>query len=79
MEMALVGAFDDRIVNIADDTPLSIYELIGLAGGTIKPSAEPTQDPWFLHVDTSLARSLGFQSKIGTAYQAAGEALLQES
>lgn len=76
MEMALAGAFDGRIVNIADDAPLSIYELVGLAGGTMKPSAEPTQDPWFLHVDTSLARSLGFKPKIQTVYQAAREARL---
>jgi len=76
MEMALAGAFDGRTVNIADDAPLSIYELVGLAGGTMKPSAKPTQDPWFLQVDTSLARSLGFQPKVSTVYQAALEGAL---
>lgn len=76
MEMALVGAFDQRIVNIADDAPLSIYELVGLAGETMNPSAEPTQDPWFLHVGTSLALSLGFRPKVSTVYQAAREGIL---
>lgn len=76
VELALVGAFDGRIVNIADDAPLSIYELVGLAGGTMKPSAEPANDPWFLHVDTSLARDLGFQPKVRTVHQAASEGIL---
>lgn len=32
-------------------------------GETPEPSAEPLQDPWHLHVDGSLARRLGFQSR----------------
>jgi len=76
MAMALAGAFDGRTVNIADDAPLSIHELVELVGGTIEPSAEPTPDPWFLHVDASLARSLGFQPKVSTVYQAAREGVL---
>lgn len=76
MEMALAGAFDGRTVNIADDAPLSIYELVGLAGGAMTSSAEPAPDPWFLQVDASLARGLGFQPKVRTVYQAAQEGAL---
>ena len=76
MEMALAGAFDRRIVNVADDAPLSIYELVELAGGAMTPSAEPTIDPWFLHVDASLARSLGFRPKVSTVHQAARDGVL---
>lgn len=76
MDLALAGAFDGRIVNISDDAPLSIYELVGLAGGTMKPSAEPIRDPWFLQVDTALARDLGFQPKVRTVYQAAADGIL---
>ncbi len=76
MEMALAGAFDRRIVNIADDAPLSIYELVRLTGGTMEGSAEPTPDPWFLHVDASLSRSLGFQPQVRTVYQAAEAGIL---
>jgi len=76
MEMALAGAFDRRTVNIADDAPLSIYELVALVGGAMPPSAEPTPDPWFLHIDASLARGLGFSPKVSTVHQAAREGIL---
>ncbi|MEF3129607.1 hypothetical protein [Rhizobium leguminosarum] len=33
-------------------------------------SSEPLANPWYLHVDTSLARSLGFRPSIRTVYQA---------
>lgn len=41
MILALAGAMDGRIVNIVDEAPTSIYELLALIGETMEPSAEP--------------------------------------
>lgn len=74
--LAVAGAFDGRLINISDEAPTTIYELVGLAGERMDPSSEPMQDPWYLHVDASLARSLGFQPTVRTVYQAAQEGIL---
>ncbi|MBS1661467.1 MAG: NAD(P)-dependent oxidoreductase [Bacteroidetes bacterium] len=76
MSMALAGAFDGRIINISDEAPTSIYELVHLIGGSMESSSTPLQNPWYLHSDGSLARSLGFQPVVRTVYQAAQETLL---
>lgn len=76
MNLALTGAMDGHIVNIADEAPTSIYELVGLVGGTMEPSSAPLENPWRLHMDVSLARSLGFQPVVRTIYQAAQEKLM---
>ncbi|WP_225199367.1 NAD(P)-dependent oxidoreductase [Gluconobacter oxydans] len=76
MELAMAGAFDGRIVNISDEAPTTIYELVRLVGETMEPSAEPMQNPWHLHIDASLARTLGFQPVVRTVYQAAQEGIL---
>ncbi|MBB3979955.1 NAD(P)-dependent oxidoreductase [Rhizobium sp. TRM96647] len=76
MNLALTGAMDGRIVNIADEAPTAIYELVALVGGTMEPSSEPLANPWRLHVDVSLARSLGFQPVVRTVHQAAQEGLM---
>ncbi len=76
MELALGGRFDGRIVNIADDLPASMLDLIALGGGEITASAEPLEEPWALQVDASLARSLGFRPMIRTIFQAAEQQLL---
>ncbi len=76
IELALSGAFDGRIVNIADEAPLSIYELASLVGESLEPSSEPLENPWHLHVDSSLARSLGFRPTVRTVYQAVQERLM---
>lgn len=76
IQLALDGAFDGRIVNISDEAPMSIYELAGLVGETLEPSSEPLENPWHLHVDGSLARSLGFQPRVRTVYQAVQENLM---
>lgn len=76
MNLALTGAMDGRIVNIADEAPTSIYELVGLVGGTMEASSTPLENPWRLHMDVSLARSLGFQALVRTVYQAAQEKLM---
>ena len=73
---ALTGAMDGHIVNIADDAPTSIYELVALVGGTMDPSSAPLRNPWHLHMDASLARRLGFEPAVRTVYQAGQENLM---
>lgn len=74
--MALDGTMDGRIVNISDEAPTSLYELLKLIGVTMPSSSEPLVNPWYLHSDGSLARSLGFQASVRTVYQAVQEKLL---
>lgn len=76
MKLALAGRFDGRIVNIADEAPTTIYELVRLVGHNMAPSSEPMQNPWHLHIDGSFARSLGFQPTVTTVYQAEREGML---
>lgn len=76
MNLALTGAMDGRIVNIVDEAPTSIYELAGLVGEEMELSSEPLANPWWIHADGSLARSLGFQPTVRTVYQAAQEKLM---
>jgi nucleoside-diphosphate-sugar epimerase len=76
MHMALAGQMDGRVVNITDEAPTSVHELVQLVGAAMDPSAEPLVNPWYLHVDGSLARSLGFRSAVRTVHQAVQEQLL---
>jgi nucleoside-diphosphate-sugar epimerase len=76
MTLALTGAMDGRIVNLTDDAPTSVYELVALAGAAMEPSAAPLANPWHLHIDGSTARSLGFQPTVRTIYQAVREGLM---
>lgn len=76
MHLALTGAMDGHVVNIADEAPTSIYELFGLVGETMEPSSAPLANPWHLHMDGSLARRLGFRPTVRTVHQAAQEQLL---
>jgi UDP-glucose 4-epimerase len=76
MMLALSGAMDGRVVNIVDEAPTSIYELLALVGETMEPSSAPLANPWRLHVDGGLARSLGFRPTVRTVYQAAQESLM---
>ncbi len=69
--LALSGALDGRIVNIGDDAPTSLHELVELAGASVAPVSEPLACPWRLHMDVSLARRLGFQPVVRTVHQAA--------
>jgi UDP-glucose 4-epimerase len=75
-ELALTGVMDGRIVNIADEAPLTIYEIAQIVGSTYESSAEPLTNPWMGHMDVTLARSLGFQPKVLTVYQAIREGKL---
>lgn len=76
IDLALEGVMDGRVVNIADDAPLTVYEVAEIVGSTYEQSSEPLTDPWQGHVDVSLARSLGFQPKVATVYQAQREGRL---
>jgi UDP-glucose 4-epimerase len=76
VKMALEGSMDGRIVNISDDGPTCLYDLVRLAGDMMESSALPLENPWHLHADARLARSLGFQASIGTVHQAIRENLL---
>ncbi len=76
IKFALDGRFDRRVVNIADGAPASIYELTGLLGVKMASSAEPLSNPWYLHVDSSLSRSLGFHCSVHSVYQAQQEGVI---
>jgi nucleoside-diphosphate-sugar epimerase len=76
VKMALAGVMDGHIVNVTDEAPTSVYELVTLAGASMAPSSEPLTNPWRLHVDGSFARSLGFRPSVRTIYQAVQEGLL---
>ncbi|KAA0108108.1 NAD(P)-dependent oxidoreductase [Mycolicibacterium sp. P1-5] len=66
MRLALNGALDGQVVNITDDAPTSVYELVQKAGGDMQPSSEALANPWHLHMDGSLARRLGFRPTVRT-------------
>ena len=73
VKVALKGTFDGKIVNVAGDAPLSVYEMAQITGGHYEPSSDPLEHPWQGQVDTTLAQSLGFAPEILTAYQASRE------
>jgi nucleoside-diphosphate-sugar epimerase len=76
VNIALSGAMDQRIVNIADDRPVTVYEMAELAGSPLEGSAEPLANPWAGRMDISLAHELGFRPTVPTIYAAAREAIL---
>jgi len=73
VELALSGAIDSLVVNVAGDAPISAYEMAELTGGDDETSSKPLVNPWRGQVETSLARSLGFRPEVLTAYQASRE------
>lgn len=73
VELALAGKLDGHIVNIVDDSAMSIYEMIKLIGGPITPSGAPLSNPWFGQADGKLARDLGFRPVVATLQQALRE------
>ena len=75
-KLALTGVMDGRIVNIADEAPLTVYEIAQIVGSTYESSAEPLINPWMGQMDVTLARILGFQTKVPTVYQAIREGKL---
>ena len=76
VDLALTGALDRRIVNIADEAPTTVYELAAMVGARLKPVAAPLPNPWSLVVDAARARDLGFAPKVRTVHQAVAEGLL---
>lgn len=75
-ELALTGAIDGRIVNIADDAPSTLYDMAKAVGVNIEPSAEPLTKPWWGRADATLSRSLGFKPTVATLGQAIREGIL---
>jgi UDP-glucose 4-epimerase len=75
VKLALEGDFDRRVVNLADEAPSSIYELTRMVGRQMNSKSAPLENPWYLHIDTSLARSLGFRPSVRTVYQASEQGL----
>ena len=71
VQLALEGAMDGRIVNLADDAPVSVFEMARLSGLPYQPSSAPLDNPWHGQVDASLATELGFRTRIPTVQQAA--------
>lgn len=76
VRLALTGAADGRVVNVIDDSPVSLYEIADIVGADYRPSAEPLPNPWMLHLDGSLARRLGYQPTVPTVYQAVRDGIL---
>ncbi len=72
-KMGLDGALDGRVVNAADDAPMTIHELSAIAGLPMRPSATALTNPWSGVLDGSLALSLGFAPEMATTWQAARE------
>lgn len=68
--LALSGAMDRRVVNITDDAPMSLYELVEFADGTAESSSTALENPWHLQMDGALARRLGFRPSVRTIRQA---------
>ena len=75
-ELALTGAMDGLVVNIADEAPLTIFEIAQIVGVTYESSSEPLSNPWKGHMDVALSRSLGFQPTVSTVYEAIREGKL---
>ncbi len=76
VSIALSGAMDGRIVNIADDTPLTVLEMTEIAGKPMAGSSEPLTNPWSGRMDTTLARQLGFSPQVPSIRAAARQGIL---
>jgi UDP-glucose 4-epimerase len=53
--LALGAPLDGRVVNIVDEAPSSVYELVELLIETMEPFVRIDSDPWYVH--TALASS----------------------
>lgn len=76
VDLALSGTMDGRTVNIADDAPVTVFQMAELAGDPIDGSAEPLTNPWAGRMDTTLAHQLGFRPTVPTIYAAARDGIL---
>jgi UDP-glucose 4-epimerase len=75
-ELALTGAMDGRIVNIADDAPSTLYDMARAVGVVVESSNQPLNNPWWGRADATLSRSLGFTPTVATLGQAVREGIL---
>ena len=76
MRLALNGTMDNRVVNLTDDAPVTVYEMTQLAGDPIEASAEPLMNPWSGRMDGTLCRELGFLPTVPTIHAAARDGIL---
>jgi UDP-glucose 4-epimerase len=76
VELALGGAMDGRIVNVCDDGPVTVQEMVEFAGEHLEGSAEPLPNPWSGRMDSTLAGELGFRPTVPTIRAAAREGIL---
>jgi nucleoside-diphosphate-sugar epimerase len=74
--ISLTGATDERIVNVAADAPITIGELVAIAGSEIPASDDPLDHPWSGHLDVSVARAVGFRATVPTVYDAQRDGIL---
>lgn len=76
VRLALEGVVDGRVVNVADDAPVSVHEMAVFAGATVEGSSEPLANPWSGRMDVALLRSTGFRPGVPTMTAAARDGLL---
>jgi nucleoside-diphosphate-sugar epimerase len=74
--IALSGAMDGRIVNIADDAAVTVFEMAELAGSPLPGSSEPLVNPWAGRMDATLAHELGFRPAVPTIHAAVRDGIL---
>lgn len=73
VNLAMSGVMDGRIVNIVDDAPTTILEITTLLGDPVPQPSDPLTNPWFGHLDGSLARQLGFEPQVTTVHRSLRE------
>jgi len=76
VRLALTGATDGRIVNLTDDAPVTVWEMVEIAGASVEASAAPLPNPWSGRMDGSLGRALGFRPTVPTIRTAVAEGIL---
>ncbi|MGH9101131.1 MAG: NAD-dependent epimerase/dehydratase family protein [Acidimicrobiales bacterium] len=76
VHIALSGTMDGRIVNVCDDAPVTVLEMVELAGDHLESTAEPLTNPWAGRMDSTLASQLGFRPTVPTIRAAARDGLL---
>ncbi|NGM48432.1 NAD(P)-dependent oxidoreductase [Caulobacter sp. 602-2] len=76
VELAVKGVMDKQVVNLVDEAPMTISEIMQVLGAPMASSSQPLANPFFGHLDGSLSRKLGFAAKVRTTYQAIEERVL---
>lgn len=76
VQLALTGSLDGRVVNAADEAPMSVFEICELVGAPLEPSCTPIANPWWGQIDGAVARRLGFCPTVATVHQAVREDVL---